>query len=81
VQRHDRRLQRHRSLELCRAASVLGCQGWFTARVNTCGELDNALETAGQANVAAYIEVVTDAHEAPPMYKKLHENVESFYNM
>jgi indolepyruvate decarboxylase len=60
---------------------ALGCQGWFTARVSTCGELDDALKTAEQANGAAYIEVVTDAYEAPPLYKKLHENVKSFYNV
>ena len=60
---------------------ALGCQGWFTARVNTCGELDDALKTAEQADGAAYIEVVTDPYEAPPMYKKLHENVKSFYNI
>jgi indolepyruvate decarboxylase len=60
---------------------ALGCQRWFTARVSTCGELDDALKTAEQADGAAYIEVVTDAYEAPPMYKKLHENVKSFYNV
>jgi indolepyruvate decarboxylase len=60
---------------------ALGCQGWFTARVSTCGELDGALKTAEQANGAAYIEVVTAAYEAPPLYKKLHENVKSFYNV
>jgi indolepyruvate decarboxylase len=60
---------------------ALGCQGWFTARVSTCGQLDDALKTAEQANGAAYIEVVTDAYEAPPLYKKLHENVKSFYNV
>ena len=60
---------------------ALGCQGWFTARVTTCGELDAALRTAEQADGAAYIEVVTDAYEAPPLYKKLHENVKSFYNV
>jgi TPP-dependent 2-oxoacid decarboxylase len=60
---------------------ALGCQGWFTARASTCGELDDALKTAEQANSASYIEVVTDAYDAPPMYKKLHENVESFYNV
>jgi indolepyruvate decarboxylase len=60
---------------------ALGCQGWFTARVNTCAELDNALKTAEQADSAAYIEVVTGPDEAPPLYKKLHENVESFYNV
>ncbi len=60
---------------------ALGCQGWFNARVSSCGVLDDALKTADQANGAAYIEVVTGAAEAPPMYKKLHENVKSFYNI
>jgi len=60
---------------------AMGCQGWFNARVSSCGVLDDALKTAEQAGGAAYIEVITDAHEAPPMYKKLHENVKSFYNI
>jgi indolepyruvate decarboxylase len=60
---------------------AVGCQGWFTASVSTCGELDDALRTAERADGAVYIEVITDAHEAPPMYTKLHENVESFYNV
>ena len=60
---------------------AVGCQGWFTARVSSCGVLDDALKTAEQADGAAYIEVITGAFEAPPMYKKLHENVESFYNI
>jgi indolepyruvate decarboxylase len=60
---------------------ALGCQGWFTARASSCGVLDDALKTAEQADAAAYIEVITEAYEAPPMYKKLHENVESFYNI
>ncbi|MGB9306101.1 MAG: thiamine pyrophosphate-dependent enzyme [Mycobacterium sp.] len=60
---------------------ALGCQGWFTARVSSCGVLDDVLKTAEQADGAAYIEVITDAAEAPPMYKKLHENVKSFYNI
>jgi indolepyruvate decarboxylase len=59
----------------------MGCQGWFAASVSTCGDLDDALRTAERADGAAYIEVITDAHEAPPMYTKLHENVESFYNI
>ena len=65
-------------VELPRA---LGCQGWFTARVSGCGALDDALKTAEQADGAAYIEVITGSYEAPPMYKKLHEHVESFYNV
>src|ERR1700741_1433697 len=60
---------------------ALGCQGWFTARVGTCGELDDALKTAEQADSAAYVEVITDAYEAPPLYKKLHEHIASFYNI
>jgi indolepyruvate decarboxylase len=60
---------------------ALGCQGWFAARVSSCGTLDDALMTAEQSDGAAYIEVITDANEAPPMYKKLHENVKSFYNI
>jgi indolepyruvate decarboxylase len=60
---------------------ALGCQGWFNARVSSCGVLDDALKTAEHADGAAYIEVITDAYEAPPMYKKLHENVKSFYNI
>jgi len=43
--------------------------------------LDDALKTAEQADGATYIEVITDSYEAPPMYKKLHENVKSFYNI
>jgi indolepyruvate decarboxylase len=50
-------------------------RGWFTASVSTCGDLDDALRTTEPADGAAYIEVITDPYEAPPMYKKLHENV------
>jgi indolepyruvate decarboxylase len=57
---------------------AMGCQGWFTARVSTCGQLGEALKTAEQVDSAAYMEVVTDAYEAPPMYKRLHEYIESF---
>ena len=46
---------------------ILGCHGWFTAQVTTCGELDDALRTVEQADGAADIEVVTDAYEAPPL--------------
>ncbi|MDT5254402.1 MAG: indolepyruvate decarboxylase [Mycobacterium sp.] len=49
--------------------------------MNSCGVLDDALKTAEQTDGAAYIEVITDAYEAPLMYQKLHENVKSFYNI
>lgn len=60
---------------------ALGCEGWFTACVRTCGELDDALGAAERADGAAYIEIIAGTYEAPPLYKKLHENVKSFYNV
>lgn len=60
---------------------ALGCPDWFTARVSTCGELDDALKAAEHSDSAAYIEVITDTYEAPPLYQKLHEHVASFYNV
>lgn len=59
---------------------AFGCDGWFTARVTTCGELDAALAAAGRSDTAAYVEVITDRYAAPPLYLKLRENIESFYN-
>lgn len=58
---------------------ALGCDGWFTARVTTCGEFDQALKVAGQKNTAAYIEVVTDTYAASPLALKLHDNVKTLY--
>ena len=65
-----------RYAELPRA---LGCDGWFTARVTTCGELDQALETAGRASAGAYVEVVTDAYAASPLALKLQESFRKLY--
>jgi indolepyruvate decarboxylase len=65
-----------RYAELPRA---LGCDDWFTARVTTCGELDQALETAGSGKAAAYVEVVTDAYAASPLALKLHDSLRSLY--
>ena len=53
---------------------AFGCEGWFTARVTTCGEFDRALKAAEQG--PAYIEVVTDKYVASPLSMKLHESVE-----
>jgi len=58
---------------------ALGCDGWFTTRVTTCGELDQALQQAGQNGSASYIEVVTDEYAAPPLPQKMHENRDSLY--
>jgi indolepyruvate decarboxylase len=58
---------------------ALGCEGWFTARVTTCAELDDALAAAGNAATGAYIEVVTDTYAASPLAMKLHDSIQSLY--
>lgn len=58
---------------------ALGCDDWFTARVSTCGELDQALATAGGGNLAAYVEVVTGMYAAAPLAQKLHDSTKTLY--
>jgi indolepyruvate decarboxylase len=58
---------------------ALGCDDWFTARVATCGELDQAMEQAAHGDRGAYIEVVTDTYAAPPLAVKLHDNIRTLY--
>ncbi|MDM0018780.1 alpha-keto acid decarboxylase family protein [Variovorax saccharolyticus] len=50
---------------------ALGCDGWMTARVTTCDELDDAMAAAATAEAGVYIEVVTDAYAASPLAQKL----------
>jgi indolepyruvate decarboxylase len=59
---------------------ALGCKGWFTARVSTCGELDKAIEKAESCGSGTYIEVVTDRYVAPSLARKMHDTRESFYS-
>jgi indolepyruvate decarboxylase len=58
---------------------VLGCDGWMTARVTTCGELDQALQSAASAQSGVYIEVVTSPFESPPLPLRLRDNAKSLY--
>ena len=57
---------------------ALSCKGWYTTRVATCGELDDALKAAGQGKAGVYIEVVTDKYAASPL-SVTHESVASLY--
>jgi indolepyruvate decarboxylase len=59
---------------------ALGCEGWFTARVTTCAELDEAIAKAESCGTGAYIEVVTGRYEASPLSLKLHESLETLYS-
>jgi indolepyruvate decarboxylase len=58
---------------------ALGCDGWFTAKVTTCAELDAALATASETTAGAYIEIVTDAYAASPLALKLHDSLRTLY--
>jgi len=46
------------------------CDGWFTARVMTCGELDRAIQNA---------EACGNKYAASPLAQKLHESIETLY--
>ncbi len=59
---------------------ALGCEGWQTARVTTCGELDAAMAQAQSGGSAAYIEVVTGRDEAPPLAMRMHAATKSLYS-
>jgi indolepyruvate decarboxylase len=58
---------------------AFGCDGWLTARVETCAELDAALEAAQGATTGVYIEIVTDAYAASPLAMQLHRAIKSLY--
>jgi len=58
---------------------ALGCGDWFSARADTCGKLDAALDAAARAKSGAYIEVVTDAYAASPLALKLRESLQALY--
>jgi len=58
---------------------ALGCDDWFSARVTTCAEFDEALNAAAKGGRAGYIEVVTNKYVASPLSMKLHESVKTLY--
>lgn len=59
---------------------AMGCDGWFTARVTTCAELDQAIATAESCGTGAYIEVIAGRYEASPLSMKLHQSVDTLYS-
>ncbi|KAF8938788.1 hypothetical protein BGZ58_000165 [Dissophora ornata] len=60
---------------------ALGCHGWFSTRVTTCAELDEAIKAAESCGTGAYIEVVTDRYEASPLSKRLHDSTKTLYSV
>jgi indolepyruvate decarboxylase len=59
--------------------AALGCQGWFTAKVATLGELDAALAKASAAESASYIEVVGGRTDYPAGLAAAHQRLEALY--
>ncbi|MGB8207422.1 MAG: hypothetical protein WCF69_07390, partial [Mycobacterium sp.] len=59
---------------------ALGCTGWYTARVSTCKELDDAMARARNHDGASYIEIVTDTYAASLLAQRLHDNIASLYS-
>ncbi|WP_272573274.1 alpha-keto acid decarboxylase family protein [Providencia sp. PROV259] len=59
---------------------ALGCEDWYCQRVNSCHELDAAINTAQSSDHAAYIEVVMDRYASSELARKLGESVSSLYS-
>jgi len=59
--------------------AALGCQGWFTAKVTTLGELDAALARASTVESACYIEVVGGRTDYPAGLAMAHERLDALY--
>lgn len=57
--------------------AAMGCVDWFTAKVETVGDLDRALAEAGNGGRAAYIEVVTGPAGIPGRFPL--EVIDSLY--
>jgi indolepyruvate decarboxylase len=58
---------------------ALGCADWFTARVATLGELEAAMKTARDHKSGAYIEVIGDRLDMPPILAFAHDRLENMY--
>src|SRR6266567_2377882 len=58
---------------------ALGCTDWFTARVETLGELDAALKGARESKSGAYIEVIGGRMDMPKGLAFAHTRLKELY--
>jgi indolepyruvate decarboxylase len=58
---------------------ALGCADWFTARVETLGELDAALKAARESKSGAYIEVIGGRMDMPKGLAFAHTRLKELY--
>jgi len=61
--------------------AALGCQGWFTAKVSTLGELDAALARAATGESASYIEVVGGKMDFPAGLAMAHQRLDALVHI
>lgn len=58
---------------------ALGCADWFTARVTTLGELDEAMQSARASKSGAYIEIMGGKMDMPPALAFAHGQLTAMY--
>jgi indolepyruvate decarboxylase len=58
---------------------ALGCADWFTARVQTLGELDAAMKAARANKSGAYIEIIGGKMDMPPALAYAHGRLRELY--
>jgi indolepyruvate decarboxylase len=58
---------------------ALGCADWYTARVNTLGELDDAMKAARTSKAGAYIEIIGGKMDMPPVLAFAHSRLKEMY--
>jgi indolepyruvate decarboxylase len=58
---------------------TLGCADWFTARVETLGELDAAMNAARESESGAYIEIIGGRMDMPPALAFAHGRLKELY--
>ena len=59
--------------------AALGCKDWFTAKVTTLGDLDDALAKASTAKTACYIEVVGGKTDFPAGLAMARQRLDAMY--
>src|SRR3984893_8884337 len=58
---------------------ALGCTNWYTARVTTLGELDEAMKAARASKTGAYIEIIGGKMDMPPALAFAHGQLKAMY--
>ena len=54
---------------------ALGCEGWYTAKVSTCGELDDVMKKIEEKGGPAYVEIVTEKYMSPLFLERLKDEL------